>query len=296
VESAAGTLTVAASGSAQLVNLSVRAQVGTGDNILIPGFVVGGAGEPAQVLLRAVGPRLAELDVGGLLPDPALTVVPAGAATAIAANDNWQESADPAALEAAQAQVGAFSLLDSAPEAALLISLPPGGYTAPTADAGTGTGVALAEIYLVPPAATAPAAPLLNLSARAQVGTGDNVLIPGFVITGDTAMTLLIRAVGPGLEQSHVTGVLPDPRFTVYRSLPGGGSDEVAGNDNWEETASLPALLQATAVTHAFPLEAGSADAALLLALNPGAYTVVVTGAADTSGVALVELYRVGTD
>ncbi len=295
-ESAAGRLVVATGGSARLVNLSVRAFVGTGDNIMIPGFVVGSPGGSAQLLVRAVGPRLADFDVTGLLPDPTLALVPPGGSTPLAANDDWADFPDQAALEAAHLQVGAFPLTGSATEAAMLISLPAGAYTVPVADAGTDTGVALAELYEVSDPGGEHGAQLVNLSARAQVQDDPGVLIGGFVIAGDVAITLLVRAVGPGLESSDVTGVLRDPTLVVYRSLPGGGSEEIARNNDWGDSASPAALVEATTSTHAFVLADGSTDAAMLLALNPGAYTVVVSGADGGTGVALVELYRVGGD
>jgi arabinogalactan endo-1,4-beta-galactosidase len=288
--SAPAALTVAATGSARLVNLSARAQVGTGDSVLIPGFVVGGSGSKT-LLVRAVGPGLTRFGVNGVLPDPQMQVVPQGGSTALAANDNWVDFPDQAALEAARSAVSAFSFRTSTLDASLLLTLPPGGFTAPTAGVAGGTGVALVELYDVHPAESA--AGLINISARAQVGAGDDILIPGFVIEGDVALTVLVRGVGPGLSRWISTGLLADPVMTLYRTLPDGSSERVTGNDNWGDAINATALTQATGAVRAFALPAGSADAALLLALNPGAYTVAIAGAGGGTGVALMELYRV---
>lgn len=289
VTSDAAALTIAATGSARLTNLSARAQVGTGDQVLIPGFVIGGAGTKT-LLVRAVGPKLADFKVNGVLPDPQIQIVPQGGSAVIAANDNWPEFADQGALETARRAVSAFSLGLSTLDASLLLTLAPGGYTAPTSDVTGATGIALVELYDVDDSGSS--AGLLNISARARVGAGDDILIPGFVIEGDVALTVLVRAVGPGLSRWIETGLLADPVMTVHRSLPDGGSERVASNDDWGDAADLAALTQATGTVRAFALPAGSKDAALLLALNPGAYTVAISGAGGT-GLALMEVYRV---
>jgi len=291
VASAPAALTVAGAGGARLVNLSARAQVGTGANVLIPGFVVSGAGGKT-LLIRAVGPGLARFGVAGLLPDPQLQVVPPGGGSVLAANDNWGAFPDQSALEAARVAVSAFSLGGSTLDAALLVTLPAGEFTAPTSGVADGTGVALVELYDLHPEASAPG--LLNLSARAQVGTGHDVLIPGFVIEGDVALTVLVRAVGPGLSRWIASGLLEDPVMTVFRTLPDGSSERVTANDDWGDAANVAELTLAASAVHAFGLTAGSADAAVLLALNPGAYTVAISGAGGGTGVALMEVYRVG--
>ena len=134
--------------------------------------------------------------------------------------------------------------------------------------------------------ATGPVGQLANLSTRAQVGTGASVLIPGFVIAGTTARTVLVRAVGPGLAQFGVTGLLADPTLTVFR-----GSTPIAANDNWQTQTNPQEVATAAVTTGAFALAAGSRDAALVLTLEPGAYTFSVAGVGGTTGVALVEVY-----
>ncbi len=127
---------------------------------------------------------------------------------------------------------------------------------------------------------------LANLATRAQVGVDANILIPGFVISGTTARTVLVRAVGPGLTQFGVTGILSDPTLAVFR-----GGTMIASNDNWQEQASAAAVSSTAVQTGAFALAVGSKDSALVLTLEPGSYTLQVAGAGRTTGVALVEVY-----
>lgn len=140
------------------------------------------------------------------------------------------------------------------------------------------------------PVTIAPGAPgrIANLSTRAQVGVDANVLIPGLVIGGTTARTLLVRAVGPSLAPFGVAGALADPVLTVFR-----GSTVIASNDNWQEQSGAAAVSSAAVQAGAFALAAGGRDSALLLTVEPGAYTFQVTGSNRTTGVALVEVYDV---
>lgn len=160
-----------------------------------------------------------------------------------------------------------------------------GAYTVVVTD-GTGAQITsdAANLNIV----TTGSSRLINLSTRAGVGIGSDVLIPGFVIQGDVALTLLVRAVGPRLAMLDVPDVLNDPQMTLYR-----GPTPVASNDNWEDNSNVAAISQAFSDTGAFSLASGSKDAALLVTLNPGLYTVVVTGKDGATGNALVELYVV---
>ena len=141
----------------------------------------------------------------------------------------------------------------------------------------------MAEVYDLD-AATSPVQ-FASLSTLGFTGTGDNVLTPGFIITGDGPKQLLIRAVGPTLANYGVGGLLADPQFRV---VPLGQSFTVAGNDNWGGTAALQA---AFAQTQAFVLPPDSRDAAVVVRLPPGGYTVQATGVGGTTGNVLVEVY-----
>lgn len=261
--------------SARLVNIATRVAVGGTAGTPIPGFVVGGTGAK-PVLVRAVGPALAGFGVGGVLADPRLTVL-AGTAT-VAANDNWL-AADAATMTGA----GAFALPAGSRDAAAVATLAPGAYTVPVAGADATGGVALVEVY---DAAPAGGSFLVNASTRAHVGTGDAVLIPGFVIAGPGAVRLLVRAVGPTLASFGVANSLADPTLTLFRA-----GAPLATNDNWSAGANAAEIAAAATAFGAFALPAGSRDAALVVTLPAGAYSAVVSGVGGSSGTALVEIY-----
>jgi len=187
-------------------------------------------------------------------------------------------------LQDAFLQVGAFPLPGTSADAALLQSLPGGAYTAQVSGANGGSGIALAEIYDADTGT--PASRLINLSARAFVGTNANVLIAGFVIAGNSAETVLIRGVGPGLTNFGVTGVLAAPQLTVTDST----GTTVAQNARWGGTAALAATFSNVG---AFALSSTSSDAALVVTLQPGSYTAQLSGVGATTGIALVEIYEV---
>ncbi len=264
----------------RLVNLSSRVRISGGDSVLITGFVIGGAA-PKQVLVRGIGPALTGFGVGGALANPKLKIY--RGSTLVSENDDW--SADTAG---SFSRVGAFGLTAGSRDAALVVTLEPGAYTAHVSDGGA-AGVALAEIY---DASVNPAGEyqrLINISTRGEVTAGEGVLIGGFVVTGNSPKRLLIRGVGPGLAAFGVGGVLADPRLRVYRN-----ADLQAENDNWsavaaEGTASADAAREAGA----FALAAGSRDSALIVTLAPGAYTAQITSADGTAtGSALIEIYE----
>jgi len=272
--------------SARLVNLSTRALTRTGDQVLIPGFVVGGSGTK-RLLIRGIGPTLEDYGVGGVLANPILELVRGG--TVIASNDDW--GAGPSggtreSLRAAAAAVGAFPLRDASRDAALLVDLPPGAYTVPTAGVGGGTGVAIIEVYDADGAGGEAA--LQNISTRGFVGAGENIMIPGITLSAGGARTFLLRAVGPTLEQFGVSGVLPDPILTVFRD-----GSPILVNDDWGAAPNADVTVATAARVGAFGLAAGSRDAAFVVSLPPGSYTVQVAGKNDATGVALVEVYLV---
>ena len=208
-----------------------------------------------------------------------------GSNTVLARNESWSSSADVAGLQAAFSSVGAFSLLADSKDAALLVSLSTGAYTA-LVTSGDGTeGLALVEIYDADSSDSGPR--LVNLSARGHVGTGDYVLTPGLVI-GSGSLRLLIRAVGPGLKQFGVSGTVEKPTISVFS-----GTTTVAINTGWSNSLYSADIAAAAARVGAFSLASGSDDSATLITLAAGAYTVQVSGVGETTGEALVEIYVV---
>ena len=274
---AVATAAVGTSGTARLINIATRVSLGGTAGTPIPGFVLSGPGTK-QMLVRAVGPTLVGFGVTGVLTDPRLSLV--SGATTLASNDNWL-AADAATI----ASSGAFALTAVSKDAALVSTLTAGAYSAPVAATDGGSGVALLEIY---DASTSSTVNVINASTRAFVGTGESVLIPGFVIGGTGSLRLLIRAVGPALSTLGVTGVLGDPTITLYR-----GATALATNDNWGTQTNAVEIAATASAVGAFALPAGSRDAAIVTTLPPGAYTAVISGVGGTTGTALVELYVV---
>ncbi len=262
----------------RLSNVSVRGFSGSASQTLIIGLVVGGTGSETA-LVRAVGPTLSTFGVAGVLADPQLTLSTSTDAT-VASNDNWGGTT---ALTAVFAQVGAFPLPANSLDSAVVTSLQPGAYTAQVHGANGGTGTVLLEAYDAD-TAVAPTARLINVSARGLAGSGANALIVGFVITGNTSKTILIRGIGPTLGAFGVAGTLAQPQLSVSDS----SQNIVGSNDGWGGTAALQAAFNAVS---AFSLPTTSNDAAVLVTLNPGAYTAQVSGASGSSGIALLEMY-----
>ena len=284
--SAPATLALALANPGRLANLSIRSNAGIGAQTLIVGFVVGGVGSSGTkpLLIRGAGPALSAFGVPGVLLDPSLSLF--AGPTTVASNDNWNGDAQ---ITAIGTQVGAFAFTPATSRDAALYSpaLASAAYTVQLAGVDGTTGVALAEIYDATPSDTfaISTSRLINVSARTQVGTGADILIAGFNIGGATAKTLLLRAVGPTLSVFGVTGVLADPKLDLYS-----GTTVLQTNDNWGGTA---AIVTAATSVGAFPLDAASRDAVLLVTLQPGSYTAQVSGVGNTTGVALVEIYEV---
>jgi kumamolisin len=288
-----GTLTTTS--DARIINLSARADVQTGGNLLIAGFAVSGSGQKT-VLLRGVGPGLAQFGVSGELLAPVLTLLNSGG-TAITSNSKWGGGAT---LTSEMSAVGAFSLPSSSLDAVLDLPVAAGQYTAQVSGANSTSGIALAEVYDAD--AGTPATRLFNISARADVQSGSNALIAGFVIEpGPTGAdeTLLIRGVGPRLAVFGISGTLQNPVLTLFDS-----SQKVIGTNQGWSTASVagnssvnagiePATSTVMANVGAFSLVAGAADDAMIVTLPPGSYTAQVSSGGTASGIGLVEVYEV---
>ncbi|PTY07381.1 hypothetical protein DB347_08765 [Opitutaceae bacterium EW11] len=276
----AAVLTLVSVDTQKLVNLSSRSFVSTGENIQIAGFIIGGT-QSKQVLIRAWGPALNSFSVPNYLGDPVLTVLDSGR-NVLATNDDWSGSS-PETIEAAVTRSGAWAWTRGSKDAALVMTLPPGAYTAQVAGKNGGEGVALVEVFESDENATT--SKLINISTRAYVKSGSEILIGGFVIGGSTPKRVLIRANGPSLTAYGVANVLEDPTLTVFDAH----SNPMTSNDDWGGTSEL---VSAFAATHAFSWTSTSKDAALILTLEPGAYTAQVKGKGSASGVALVEVYE----
>jgi PKD repeat protein len=257
----------------RLVNASIRAIGGLGDQVLIVGFVIDQADK--SVLLRAIGPGLAAFTTAATFTDPKLTVY--SGSTPLVSNDNWGATA---ALKSAFKQTGAQLLDDSSKDAALVTTLGPKPYT--MVINGSGPGMTLAEVYDL----DSTGGRIVNIAARAQISTGDGVLIAGFAISGNAPKQVLLRGIGPSLTSLGISGALARPQIDLFH-----GTTRIDHNEGW---GGGDALQKAFAKTGAFTLgDTNSKDAALLVTLDPGTYSVVVSGVGGSTGVALVEVYDV---
>jgi hypothetical protein len=281
-----------------LTNLSARGNVGSGSGILIGGLGVVGTGTKT-VLIRGIGPGLDYEfpPFPGYVPDPQLElylgsdpVTTSGGV--VIQNTGWGTPDYPGApggatMAAAMATLGAYPLQVGSHDAALLVGLNVAGsaaYTTEVSGAGGGTGIGVVEVYDAD--SSAPAVRLDNLSARSFVGTGANTLFGGFVIGGNTAETVLIRAIGPSLAlvPFNLTGVLARPVLTLFA-----GSTAISSNTAW---GGDPVLTAAEAAVGAYAIPSNSLDSLLLVTLSPGSYSVQVSGVNGATGIATVEIYE----
>lgn len=268
----------------RLVNISVRGVVGTGDAVLIPGFVVEGGALP--VLVRGVGPGLVRFQVPSDLVLQQPRIVLRQGQSLVQQNAGWTLGGQSEAIIAANTLTRAFALDAALPDSALTLPLAAEGYTVEVNGADGGTGIALAEIYDARTGGETGG--IVNISGRGFVGTGDNILIGGFVVTGDAPVLVLIRAAGPALSRFGVNGVLAQPRLRVVR-----GGAELATAASWSAGETPGSIAEAASLVRAFAFTADAEDSALLLSLPPGDYTAQVSGADGTSGIALLEIYHV---
>lgn len=270
--SATATLLLNAGLTARLSNVAVRTTLAA-NQILTVGLTVQGGAKP--VLIRAAGPGLGALGVPGTMADPKLALF--NGSTQEAANDNW--AGDPA-VSAAISAVGAFPFPGPTSLDAALVRSVDGGRTVQVS--GPAAGNLIVEAY---DAGSGNSPRLTNLSALNFVGTGDDVLIAGFTVSGSGTKNVLIRAAGPSLGALGVPGTLVDPKLELFTAA--NPAVKIGENDNY--SASLPALFLSVG---AFAFVPGAKDAALIVSLPPGGYTVQVSGADGGTGNAIVEVYE----
>lgn len=255
---------------AQLLNISTRMDVKTGDNVLIGGFIISGKAAK-KVILRAIGPSLAQFGIDGALADPVLELHRSDGSV-ITSNDNWKES------QQAEIEAAGFAPENDL-ESAIIATLDPAAYTAIVSGKNATSGVGLVEAYDLDATADSQ---VVNISTRGFVESGSNVMIGGFILGNGTGTTnLVIRGLGPSLTAAGVVGALADPTLELHD----GDGAVVMSNDNWRD--SQPCELEDTGLQ---PLD--DLEAAMIVTLPTGAYTAIVTGKGGGTGVGLVELYR----
>ncbi|MGI8436898.1 MAG: hypothetical protein ACR2NX_08330 [Chthoniobacterales bacterium] len=261
----------------QQLNISTRALVLTGDQRTIAGFIITGSA-PKRVIIRGVGGASLR-GVSGTLADPTLELHQ-GSAT-LMTNDNWKTRSDGSSQEAEVVATGLAPMNDL--ESVIVTTLNPGTYSVVLAGNSSTTGVGLVEVYDL---SAASGSVLANLSTRAYAGTGDEVLIGGFIIGGGGGARVLVRTIGPSLA-GPVQGALADPTVELHDA----NGTTTATNDNWkvddQSGQSQEGEVRATNLAPTNDLES-----AILTTLAPGAHTAVVRGRNGGVGVALVEVYR----
>jgi uncharacterized delta-60 repeat protein len=250
-------------------NISTRLAVGTNDNVLIGGIIIQGTGQK-EVIIRAIGPSLANHGITNPLRDPTLELHDHTGAM-IAFNDNWMDAPN------RQAIIDSGLAPTNNLESAILTTLALGNYTAIVRGKNNTTGTGLVEVYDLD---ATNGARLAEISTRGFVQTGNNVMIGGFILNQTGAANVVIRAIGPELTQHGVPSALQDPTLELHN----GNGTLIAFDDNWKD--SQQAEIAATGLA---PTD--DRESAIFANLSPGNYTAIVRGKNNTVGNALVEVY-----
>jgi len=282
----AGSGTVSVGPVSTLGNISTRAFVQTGDNVVIGGFIVQRT-EPKKVIIRAIGPELSQYGIPNPLYNPTLELHD-GTGALIGSNDNWMSTIIGGIITHNQVS----DVMDSghAPtdgrESAIVADLPAGNYTAIVRGVNNMTGVALVEVYDLSPETNSI---LGNISTRAFVQTGDNVMIGGFIVAGTESKRVIVRAIGPELTQYGVPDALNNPTLELHN----GTGALIASNDNWLHTivGGIITSDQTQAIRNSGYAPGDGRESAIIADLPPGNYTAIVRAVDNMTGVALVEVY-----
>ena len=270
----------------ELGNISTRAFVQTGDNVVIGGFIVQGS-QPKRVIIRAIGPDLSRYGVPNPLFNPTLELHDATGAL-IASNDNWQHTIIGGIITSNQVAeiIGSGYAPGDGRESAIIADLQAGNYTAIVRGVNSLIGVALVEVYDLSPGN---GSILANISSRALVQTDDNVMIGGFIVRGTLSKRVIMRAIGPSLSQYGVSNTLPDPTLELHDS----SGALIAFNDDWQHTiiGGIITRDQVLDIQNSGYAPSDPRESAIIAELPPGNYTAIVRSRNIIIGVALVEVY-----
>ena len=263
--------------STKLLNISTRAPVRSGEEVMIAGFIVDGS-VPKRIVLRAIGPSLTAMEVPNAIQDPTLTLMDANGSQ-IAFNDNYRQNS----VEDRQALENSGLSPTDERESAIVATLAPGSYTAILRGKSNGTG--LVEVYDIGGTSSSR---FVNIATRSRVNEGDNgAMIAGFIVGAPnqgagTSQRVILRAIGPSLSDAGIADVLENPTLEIYR-----GSQKILENDDWKTDQRQELQASGLAPTK-------DREAAIIADLEPGSYSVVIRGKSNTTGVALAEVYQAG--
>ena len=262
--------------AAQAINLSTRMRVDTGDNAGIGGFIITGS-VPKHVVIRGMGPSLTSsgFTTAEVLADPTLELHgPSGFATVT--NNNWRDTQE------TQIQNTGLAPSNDA-EAAIDATLSPGSYTVILRGNGTGVGIALFELYDLNTGANSK---LANLSTRALVRSGNNVVIAGFTLGKSQGNDrVIVRGLGPSLTAFGISNPLQDPTLELRNQ----NGNLLKSNNDWADDSSQTADLAAAGLT-----PSSTKESAIATTLPPGLYTAILAGVNGGEGVGTVEVYDRG--
>ena len=282
----AGSGTVSVGPLPTLGNISTRAFVQTGDNVMIGGFIVQGT-EPKRAIIRAIGPELTQYGVPNVLVNPTLELYD-GTGVLIASNDNWLHTIIGGIITSDQVRDIRRSgyAPEDGRESAIIAELPAGNYTAIVRGVNDSTGVALVEVYDLSPETNSI---LGNISTRSFVQTGDSVMIGGFMVGGNEPKRMIVRAIGPELTQYGVPNAMVNPTLELYDA----NGALIASNDNWRTTiiGGIITSDQRRDIRNSGYAPGDGRESAIIAELPAGNYTAIVRGVNNTTGVALVEVY-----
>jgi hypothetical protein len=257
-------------GDSQILEISTRGLVGTGDNVMIGGFIIQDTSTTKKVLIRAIGPSLGAFGISGTLTDPVLELH--DSTGLLQTNDNWKERQEQEIIDTT------LPPTDDR-ESAIVADLGSGGYTAILTGMGGTAGIALVEVYDLDP----DNGKIGNISTRARVETGDNVLIGGFIVESPQSQKVVVRALGPSLAAVGVSGALSNPTLEIYNA----DGDLMISNDNYPNAVNAETI----GSYHLYPPI--TLESAAYFEGAPGNYTTIVRGLNGVTGIGLVEVYGV---
>ena len=260
----------------QLVNISTRVVVGTGEQVGIGGFIVRG-NKPKKVLIRGIGPSLTGAGVSGALGNPLLELRDSTGGL-IVSNDDWQSAAEAADIMASG--VAPTNSLESAVIRTLDANK---NYTAILKGSGGATGIGVVEVYDLD---INSGPDLANISTRGNVFANDNLMIAGLIVQGVNQQTMVVRGIGPSLTAAGITGALADPMLEIRNSQ----GALLISNDNWKDDAA-----QANALQQANIAPSRDEESAIIVNVPAGTYTALLRGKNNGTGVGLVEVYNLAT-